>query len=56
MINILLEEFDIDAPYLYDELKNYIKPNYSVAVVAFSFRDDCVNSSDWDALYGKRCG
>lgn len=55
MINILLEEFDIDAPYLYDELKNYIKPNHSVAVVAFSFRDDCVNSSDWDALYGKRC-
>ncbi len=57
MINILLEEFDIDAPYLYDELKNYIKPNYSVAVVAFSFRDNCVKSlSDWDTLYGKGNG
>ena len=38
MINILLEGFDIDAPWLYDELKNYIKPNLSVAVVAFSFK------------------
>ena len=31
MINILLEGFDIDAPWLYDELKNYIKPNLSVS-------------------------
>lgn len=54
MINILLEGFDIDAPWLYGELKNYIKPNHSVAVVAFSFRDSRVKSlSDWDALYGK---
>ena len=54
MINILLEGFDIDAPWLYGELKNYIKPNQSVAVVAFSFRDNRVKSlSDWDALYGK---
>lgn len=57
MINILLEEFDIDAPYLYDELKRYIKPNYSVAVVAFSFRDSSVKSlSDWNVLYGKENG
>ena len=42
MINILLEGFDIDAPWLYDELKNYIQPNHSVAVVAFSFRDNLV--------------
>lgn len=54
MINILLEGFDIDAPWLYDELKNYIKPNHSVAVVAFSFRDDRIKSlSDWNGLYGK---
>ena len=54
MINILLEGFDIDAPWLYGELKNYIKPNHSVAVVAYSFRDNRVKSlSDWDALYGK---
>ena len=57
MINILLEEFDIDAPWLYDELKNYIQPNHSVAVVAFSFRDNRVKSlSDWNALYAKGCG
>ena len=57
MINILLEGFDIDAPWLYGELKNYIKPNHSVAVVAFSFRDNRVKSlSDWDALYGKANG
>ena len=54
MINILLEGFDIDAPWLYDELKNYIQPNHSVAVVAFSFRDNRVKSlSDWNALYSK---
>ena len=57
MINILLEGFDIDAPWLYDELKNYIQPNHSVAVVAFSFRDNSVKSlSDWNALYSKECG
>ncbi len=57
MINILLEGFDIDAPWLYDELKNYIKPNLSVTVVAFSFRDNRVRSlSDWNALYEKETG
>lgn len=57
MINVLLESFDIDAPYLYDELKKYIQPNYSVAVVAFSFRNNQVKcQSDWDALYGKDNG
>ena len=57
MINILLEGYDIDAPWLYDDLKNYIKPNLSVAVVAFSFRDNRVKSlADWDALYSKENG
>ena len=57
MINILLEGFDIDTPWLYDELKNYIKPDHSVAVVAFSFRDNRVKTSlDWDALYSKGNG
>ncbi len=57
MVNILLEGYDIDACWLYDELKNYIKPGNSVAVVAFSFRDNVVHSSaDWDALYSKKCG
>lgn len=57
MINILLEGYDIGAPWLYDDLKNYIKPNLSVAVVAFSFRDNRVKSlSDWNALYSKETG
>lgn len=57
MTNILLEGFDIDAPWLYDELKNYIKPDYRVAVVAFSFRDSRVKGlSDWNQLYSKESG
>lgn len=57
MTNILLEGYDIGAPWLYEELKNYIKPNHSVAVVAFSFRDDRVKSlEDWNQLYSKENG
>ena len=57
MINILLEGYDIDAGWLYDELKKYIKPTYSVAVVAFSFRDNRVKSlADWNLLYSKENG
>lgn len=57
MINILLEGYNIGAAWLYDELKNYIKPGHSVAVVAFSFRDSRVKSSaDWNLLYSKENG
>lgn len=57
MINILLEGYDIDTPWLYDELKHYIKPSHSVAVIAFSFRDNRVKSlQDWNALYSKENG
>ncbi len=57
MINILLEGYDIDALWLYDELKKYIKPTHSVAVVAFSFRDNRVRSiADWNVLYSKENG
>ena len=57
MTNILLEGYDIDAAWLYDELKNYIKPDHSVAIVAFSFRDNRVKSlEDWNALYSKEGG
>ena len=57
MINILLEGYDIDAVWLYDELRKYMKPTDSVAVVAFSFRDSRVKSiEDWDLLYGKENG
>lgn len=57
MINILLEGYNIDAPWLRDELKSYIKPHHSVAVVAFSFRDSRVKSlADWNSLYSKESG
>lgn len=57
MTNILLEGYDIDAAWLYDELKNYIKPTHSVAVIAFSFRDNRVKSlADWNLLYSKENG
>lgn len=57
MINILLEGYDIDASWIYNELKNYIKPHHSVAVMAFSFRDSQVKTLlDWNALYSKENG
>ena len=57
MVNILLEGYNIDAPWLYDTLKNYIQPTYRVAVIAFSFRDSRVKSlKDWNALYSKDNG
>lgn len=57
MINILLEGYDIDAPWLYGKLNQYIKPDNKVAVVAFSFRDNRVKcTDDWNMLYGKEQG
>ena len=57
MVNILLEGFDIDAPWLYEELKKYLRPYHTVAVVALAFRDKRVKTlSDWNALYGKEDG
>jgi peptidase E len=57
MINILLEGYNIDTPWLYNELKKYIQPNHSVVIIAFSFRENRVKSlSDWNALYDKNFG
>ena len=57
MVNILLEGYDIDSPWLYDELKNYIQPTHRVAIIAFSFRDSRVKSlDDWNNLYSKDNG
>ena len=57
MINILLENTQIDALWLYSSLKKYIKPNSRVAVVALSFKENRVrNLEDWDALYSKENG
>lgn len=57
MVNILLEGYDIDAPWLHEELKNYIQSDHKVAVVALAFRDSKVsNLAQWEALYGKKQG
>ena len=57
MVNILLEGYNIDAPWLYDTLKNYIQPTHRVAIIAFSFRDSRVKSlDDWNNLYSKDNG
>ena len=57
MVNILLERYMIDAEWLFDDLKEYIKPHYKVAVIAFSFRENRIKSlSDWNGFYGKEKG
>lgn len=57
MVNILLEGYDIAAPYLKSELSRHIKPENTVAVVALSFRDSRVKSlEDWNRLYSKESG
>ncbi len=57
MVNILLESFDISSPWLYNQLKEYLKSQYEVAVIAFSFRDSHVkNIDDWKTLYDKNIG
>lgn len=57
MINILLESYDIAAKWLYDDLKAYIKTKHRVAVIALSFRDSRVKSSDdWNTLYSRENG
>ena len=57
MLNILREGYDIDAPWLYDELKKYMQPTHRVVVIAFSFRDSQAKSlADWNYLYSKSNG
>jgi len=57
MTNILLEGYEINAPWLFDSLKDYIKPFQKVAIIALAFRDTRVkNLDDWNALYEKDHG
>ena len=57
MVNILLEGYDIDAPWLYGALRPHIRPTDRVAVVAFSFRDNRIkNAADLDRLYSRENG
>lgn len=57
MTHILLEGYDIDAPYLFDELKKHLRPGMKAVIVALSFRDGKVRcAADWDELYGRGTG
>lgn len=52
MINLLLENADLSAPYLRDTLEKYLKPGMKAAVVPFSFRDSQAQSAaQWEQLY-----
>ena len=54
MVNVLLESYDLTAPFLYEELRNYIRPNSRVAIVAFSFLPSQANNLEqWLGLYGE---
>ena len=54
MVNVLLESYDLTAPFLVEELRKYIKPGNRVAIVAFSFLpSQASNLEQWLGLYGK---
>ncbi|MBE6666334.1 MAG: hypothetical protein E7603_08985 [Ruminococcaceae bacterium] len=54
MICLFLEGYNIRAPYLSGELKRILKPEMSVCVIAFSFRENAVRSArEWERFYGK---
>ena len=55
MINILLDGYNIDEPWISETLEKYIKPSHKVTIVAFAFSDDDVkNANDWQSFYGKQ--
>ena len=57
MINVLLDFYTIDEPWIYSELKSVISPEMKVALIPFSFRDEYVNDDEsWQMLYGKGKG
>ena len=53
MVNILLDGMSLTEEYLTDSIQRLLRPEHRVAVVAFSFRDAQVSSSDdWYGLCG----
>ena len=57
MVNILLEGFHVDAPWLMPELKKHLKPGMKVAIVALSFRDSQAHDAEsWNGLYSRDGG
>ena len=57
MTHVLIEGYDIDAPWLRGELQGILRAEARVTLVALAFRDAQVASArDWDALYGPEGG
>ena len=57
MVNVLLESYDLTAPFLFEKLRKYIKPDDRVAIVAFSFLpSQAGNLSQWEDLYSAERG
>lgn len=57
MVHVLLESYDLTAPFLVDTLRRYLKPGQKVAIVAFSFLPtQASNLEQWNSLYGKETG
>ena len=56
MVNILLEGLDLDADWLKDTLKDYIKPHHKVVIVALAFGDEIKNESDWQREFNRNDG
>ena len=53
MICLFLEGYNLRAPYLSRAVKRILKPEMSVCVIAFSFRESAVRSAwDWESFYG----
>jgi peptidase E len=57
MINILANEYTIDADWCFKRFQKYIKKDHRVVIVPFSFRDDQIYSHDtWQDYYSKNEG
>lgn len=57
MVHILLDGIDLDADYLREALREYIKPHHRIVNVAFSFKDTQIQSpEDWDRYYSPENG
>ena len=55
--NVLLENYDLAAPYLRNALGKYLKRGNKVAIVAFSFLPkQASNLKQWETLYSKEKG
>jgi len=57
VINVLLESYDLTAPFLVQELRKHIKPEDRVTIIAFSFLpSQASNLTEWLNLYGAEQG